>query len=67
MLYQASVPEILEAVYACEACREHPSDDCGDSCSSEWMDELPAFGDDYWPACKCCGQSAMLVAPLLRV
>jgi hypothetical protein len=48
-------------VFRCQSCPEHA---CGDSCGHEFADELPAFGDDYWPACKCCGLPMQLIAPL---
>ncbi len=50
-------------VFRCQSC---PEDACGDEClgAPEFAEELPAFGDDYWPACKCCGLPAQLVAPL---
>jgi hypothetical protein len=53
------------AVYLCESCRDGSGDDCCDSCSMEWADELSTVGSDYWPSCKCCGQPAQLVAPLV--
>jgi hypothetical protein len=32
------------AVYLCESCRDGSGDDCCDSCSMEWADELSTVG-----------------------
>jgi hypothetical protein len=52
-------------LFICQTCRDEPSDDCGDSCAMEWPDELAPVGFEYWPACKCCGRDAHLIAPLV--
>jgi hypothetical protein len=51
-------------LFACPSCSgDEPSDDCGDSCSLPWPDELSEL--DYWPACKCCGRPAHLLEALV--
>jgi hypothetical protein len=39
----------------------------GGICEMRWPDELYAFGDDYWPTCRCCGAEAQLVSPLVAI
>jgi hypothetical protein len=55
-------------VFVCLACRDEPSDECGDSCGTPWPDYMPPMDcEEFWPLCGCCDAPAQLVAPLIAV
>jgi hypothetical protein len=59
---------IRYGIFECKACQESDNGICGDHCSGSWADDLYEYEyDELWPACKCCGAKAHLVAPLLTV
>jgi hypothetical protein len=59
-----TVTAIRYGLFECVKCTDDPNDDCTDSCAMRWPDELNPAGE-YWPSCKCCGEPAQLVAPLV--
>ena len=64
----STVTAIRYGIFECRACIESDqNDNCGDHCATSWPDELPPLGDDFWPACRCCGGPASLVTPLMAV